>query len=155
MGPLPPAAGMPPSGPTRPEDYLNIRDALSAFVGNGYTDMGNTDARALYSSLRARLGPAVAQKMLIHLQQFNQRPDVLQKSPEQRVQALYDIGSRDPEVGNILDRTKMVAQGPVPGFREAPEASSMQLEHRKMYNKGPIGGAAALSSINNAALSIR
>lgn len=155
MGPLPPAAGIPPSGPTRPEDYLNIRDALTAFVGNGYKNTSGDDARALYSALRAQLGPATAQKMLIHLQQFNQRPDMLQRGPEERVRAFYDMGSRDPDVHNIISRSGMVAQGPIGGMREAPDASTQELQRKKMYNYGPVGGATSLSPISNAAASFR
>lgn len=155
MGPLPPVAGMAPPIPLRPEDNLDIRDALSAFVGKGYIGTSDDNARAIYSMLRSRLGADVAQKMLTHLSLYNQRPDVLKLAPEDRVKQFYDIGSRDADVQSILARSGVLDKGPVPGMRESGQQLASEMYNRKWYQNGPVAPASALVGLQRAANRIK
>lgn len=155
VSPSPPGATVPPRRLT-PEDMLNVRDIMSAFAGQGYKGTQNDDARSMYSYLRGIVGPDTAQKLLLHLSIHNQRPDMANASPEKRIQSLYEIGSRDPEVNDLLGRAKMVAQGPMAGINETPLALT-QLQQGKQMSLGtrPPASPASIAGLGNAAGAIR
>jgi hypothetical protein len=155
MGPVTPPAALAASGRLRPEHGLDVRDAISAFVGKRFIGTQDQDARALYSMLRARLGGDTASKLLTHLSLFNQRPDMLQATPEQRVQAFYDIGSNDPELNTLISRSKMMGQGPISGMAESPLVDNRELLGQKWYTKANPQAPASLQNIQRAAASIR
>jgi len=147
MGPLPPVAVTPPRGPLRPEDYLNVRDALSSFVGKGYWSTINENAQSVYSYLRGQLGPDLARRMLIQMTTHNQRPDMVALSPEQRLQRFYDMGSKDAEVNDLIMRTGQLGQGPIAGARESPNNLITDMLDKQWYKNGPTLGAGALSPV--------
>jgi len=120
MGPVSPPLAQMTMPRLSPEDSVNIRDILSAFVGKGYTNLQDEDARKMFTYLRAHLGADTAGKLLSHLSIYNQRPDMLKQNADKRIQSLYDIGSKDPVVDNILQQTKQVAQGPMGGYNDSP-----------------------------------
>lgn len=155
MGPVTPPAALAAAGQLRPEDSLNVRDAISAFVGKRYIGTQDDSARALYSFLRGKLGGDAASKLLTHLSLFNQRTDMLKATPEQRIQSFYDIGSNDPELNTLINRSKMVAQGPIAGFNEAPLALNSEMLGKKWYTSARPQAPGSLSQIQNAAASIR
>lgn len=96
-----------------PADIFKTREALSGIVGKGFTNFQDSSAKANYANLVAMHGPAVAQKLVMHAMLFNQRPDMAGKSPEQRIQSFYDMGSADPATQNILSRSAQMGAGPV------------------------------------------
>jgi len=157
MGPIAPSAVVAGPGPLRPEDSLNVRDAISAFVGKRYIGTADDNARALYSYLRMKLGGDTAFKLLKHISIFNQRPDMLKVSPEQRVQSFYDIGSNDPELNTLINRSSMVAHGPMAGLNDSPQVLNRDILGQKWFlNDRPAApSAASLQNIKNASAAIR
>jgi len=147
MGPLPPVAVTPPRGPLRPEDYLNIRDALSSFVGKGYSGTANENASSIYSFLRGQVGPDLAKKLLIQMSTHNQRPDMVALSPEDRLQHFYEMSSKDPQVADLLMRTGNLGQGVIPGARESPNNIITEMLNKRWFNNGPTANAGALSPV--------
>lgn len=139
MGPVSPGVAAMSLPRLSPEDSVNVRDILSAFVGKGYTNLKEEDARKMFGFLRAKLGDDTANKLLSHLSIYNQRPDMLQQNADKRIQSLYDIGSHDPVVDNILRQTKNVAQGPMSGYNDSPLVPLRQVAD-KLPAVGPTAG---------------
>lgn len=133
-----------------PEAALNVRDIISAFVGQRYQGTQNENARAMYSYLRNTLGGDTAQKLLTHLSLYNQRPDMLKAAPEQRIQSFYEIGSRDPELSDIIGRSKIVAQGPMAGLNDTPTAITQQQQGRWGATMAPAAPGAIAALQKNA-----
>lgn len=150
MGPVSPSTSALSLQRLSPEDAVNVRDILSAFVGKGYTNLQDDDARKMYKYLSYHLGQDVAGKLLTHLSAYNQRPDMLQQNADRRIQSLYDIGSRDPMVDNILRQSRMAGQGPMQGYNDSP-----YLPLRQVADKLPVVGAPLLNPATARALYTR
>ncbi len=132
----PPAPGG--GNPGTATDSVYIRDALSGVIGKGYTDLKSDDARAQYAYLRGKLGNEMAQKLMTHALLFNQRTDMLKKSPQEKIQSFYDIGSNDPQVHDIISRAGKVSYGPIEGVNTSPDLNNMQITGRKVMAKDNV-----------------
>lgn len=110
------------------DDTADVRDLLSAVVGAGKNGLAQDDQAAIFSRLRVLLGQSTADKLINHAFIFNQRNDVMGKTPEQRITQFYDMGSRDQELNSIISKTKQFAQGPVAGSRETSEFLNSKLQ---------------------------
>lgn len=129
----PPGGGTPPTpGFIPPETILKTRESLTGLVGNGFTDLSNPTAQGAYARMVALHGPQVARKLLFQVMQFNQRPDMVAKTPEQRVQSFYEMGSQDPETQNILHRSAMLGAGPVADSRNSWDSLNQDMTGRGM-----------------------
>lgn len=117
---------------------MNVRDALSGFIGKGFTDLKNEDARNVFSYLRGYVGPDAARRLITHALMFNQRSDMAGVSPEQKVQSFYSIPSADPLVNNMLARSGAIGHGPVEGLRTSPDILNMQASGRKQFIDRPV-----------------
>jgi len=111
-------------------DQLDVRDVLSSFIGTGAKDFSDKQRLKDFHYVSGILGAPTAQKLLNHVFMFNNRADLAGKSPEERVQSFYDMGSKDPEVNKLLQSYKGVAQGPVIGLRSSPDYTNQQLTNR-------------------------
>ena len=87
-------------GKTPADKQADIRDTLSYFAGRGLTGLIDEEARKQYATLVGQVGREKAQNLANSVFLFNQRPEVLKQSPEQRVQSYYSIGSANPDVQN-------------------------------------------------------
>ncbi len=101
------------------DDSADVRDLLSAIAGSGKSGLGS-DQQAVYNRLQVLLGADKARKVISHAYIFNQRPDMLAKTPMQRISAFYDMGSNDPDVDAIIKKTKGLGEGPLAGLNQTP-----------------------------------
>jgi hypothetical protein len=108
---------------------LDLRDQLTALVGKGNT-MSAQDRTALYGSLTAMLGRDKAQKVMNHAYIFNTRPDVQNLPIEDKIRTFYSMGSADPDVHDLIVKTRSLGYGVEPGFRESSSAMNQQLAGR-------------------------
>lgn len=108
---------------------FDIRDRLAELVGKGNA-LGADDKAAIYGSLVSALGKEKAAKIMNHAYIFNQRGDMQTLPLEERLKSLYTIGSNDPEIAQILAKTKSLGYGVVPGLRESSSALNQELVGR-------------------------
>lgn len=116
--------GEKPSVPVKQE--FDIRDVLSGLVAKGNT-LTPDDKAALYGSLVSKLGEENATKVMSHAYLFNQRPDVQKLPLEERINAFYTVGSNDPYVNSVINKTKTLGYGVLPGFRESASGLNQEM----------------------------
>jgi hypothetical protein len=117
------------------EADLDLRDALSLLAIKGNA-LNPDDKAALYSNLTTTLGKDKAQKLLNHAYIFNSRPDMQRLTPEEKLRSFYAIGSNDPDVMEVIGRTKNLGYGVLPGFRESISAGNQSIQ-AGTYNTAP------------------
>jgi hypothetical protein len=117
---------------------FDLRDRLSELVtrGNG---LSPDDKAAIYGSLESLLGKGRAQKIMNHAYIFNTRPEVQRLPLEEKLKSFYTVGSNDPEVMEVIRRTKTLGYGVAPGFRESVSDLNQQTLDR---NRSAIVGTA-------------
>lgn len=108
---------------------FDTRDRLAELVSSGNL-LKPDDKAAIYGSLISAYGQDKAAKIMNHAYIFNQRGDVQNLPIEDKLKAFYAIGSNDPEVSQILNRSKSLGYGVVPGFREGSSAINQELSGR-------------------------
>lgn len=117
---------------------FDLRDRLAELVGRGNSLVGD-DKAAIYGWLKGQLGDSKAQKILNHAYIFNARPEVQKLPLEDKLRAFYTIGSSDPDVMDVINRTKNLGYGVVPGARTSSSDINAQI-----YGSRP--GADAVST---------
>ena len=104
---------------------FDLRDRLSELVTKGNA-LSPEDKTAVYGSLVGMLGKDRAQKVMNHAYIFNTRPEVQRLPLEEKLKSFYTVGSNDPEVMEIIGRTKNLGYGVAPGFRESTSDINQQ-----------------------------
>lgn len=104
---------------------FDVRDKLADLVIRGNSIVPD-EKKAIYSSLITALGEDKARKIMDHAYIFNTRPEVQGLPLEQRLNSFYTIGSNDPDVMDVLTRSKSLGYGILPGMRNS--SSSLQQE---------------------------
>jgi hypothetical protein len=97
---------------------LDLRHRISELIASGGV-LNPEDKKSIYGDLTQMVGEPIAQKLMTHAYLFNQRPDMKKLPMEAKIQSFYDIGSNDPDVQNIISKTKAMGYGVVPAFRES------------------------------------
>lgn len=105
---------------------FDIRDTLTALVGKGNV-LSPDDKSALYGSLVAKLGKDKAQKVMDHAYIFNARPETQRMPIEERLRSFYTVGSNDPDVQGLIEKSKSLGYGVLPGFRGSNNAMNQEL----------------------------
>jgi hypothetical protein len=108
---------------------FDIRDRLAELVGKGNA-LSPDDKAAIYGNLAATLGEGRARKIMTHAYIFNQRGDVQNLPLEDKLRSFYAIGSSDPEVQGVIQKSKTLGYGVVPGFREGSSSINQELTGR-------------------------
>lgn len=116
------------------DERADIRDILSGVVGNGFTNFSNPDSQHNFAVLSSIVGKQTAQQLMTHAFIFNQRPDVQGKSVDQRVSQFYDMGSSNPDLNNILQASRNLGQGAVPGLYQSNDILNKQATGRDNAN---------------------
>src|ERR1700752_3082354 len=70
-------------------DQLDVRDALSSFIGTGAKDFSDPQRLKDFHYMSGILGQDTARKLLTHVFLFNNRTDMQGKSPQERIQSFY------------------------------------------------------------------
>lgn len=114
--------------PARSKSALDfdVRDRISELVGKGNALMPD-DKAAIYSNLTDIMGPERARKVMDHAYLFNSRPEVQGLPVEEKIKSFYTIGSNDPTVNELIQKTKALGYGPVQGFRTSHSVGNQQL----------------------------
>lgn len=97
---------------------FDLRDRLSELAIRG-NSLSPDDKAAIYGSLIESLGKDRAMKVMNHAYIFNSKPEVQRLSPEEKVKSFYTIGSNDPDIMDVITRTKNLGYGVLPGYRES------------------------------------
>lgn len=108
---------------------FDVRDKLAELVGKGNA-LNPDDKVSIYGRLASILGEGKAKKVMDHAYIFNQRPDIQKLPLDQKLNAFYQIGSTDPDVHGIIERSKSLGYGPLQGFRESSSDINQQLTGR-------------------------
>lgn len=124
------------------DQKFDLRDRLAELVGKGNT-LAPDDKAAIYGNLVTMLGKDKAQKVMNHAFIFNSRPDVQKLGLEDKLKSFYTIGSNDPEVMEVIGKTKNLGYGVVPGFRSSSSDANQQLQGRTT----PVVSAAPVEEI--------
>jgi hypothetical protein len=105
---------------------LDIRDRLAELVGKGNA-LHLDDKKAIYGALASQLGQEKAMKVMNHAYLFNQRPDVVKLPLEDKLRVFYTIGSNDPDVNQLISKSKSLGYGAMSGFRNSSSGINQQL----------------------------
>lgn len=105
---------------------FDIRDKLAELVGSGNA-LSPDNKAAIYGSLVASLGKDKANKLMDHAFIFNSRSDLKSLPLEDKLRRFYDIGSSDPDISNIITKSKSLGYGILPGLRQSSSALNQEL----------------------------
>jgi hypothetical protein len=105
-----------PSGKTTIDRDFDLRDKLSELAVMGGA-LNPDDKSAIYGYLSETLGNKKAQKLMDHAFIFNSLPENKNLTPEEKIKSFYARGSSDPDVMEVMGRTKNLGYGVLPGFR--------------------------------------
>lgn len=111
------------------EGQFDIRDRLAELVGKGNA-LNPDDKAAIFGSLTTALGHDKAAKVMNHAYIFNQRPDIVKLPLEDKLKAFYSIGSNDPDVNQLITKSKSLGYGALEGFRNSSSAINQVLSGR-------------------------
>lgn len=123
-----------PSVPNKVD--FDVRDRLAELVGRG-NNLSPDDKAGIYGDLVATVGEKTATKIMNHAYIFNQRGDIQSLPLEERLKSLYTIGSNDPDVLQVLNKSKSLGYGVIPGLREGSSAINQELTGRMSQ---PVSG---------------
>lgn len=116
-------------GRTPIDQSFDIRDRLAELIGSGNV-LKPDDKAAIYGSLTSTLGADKARKIMDHIYIFNTRNDVKSLPVEEKIKTFYNMGSNDPDVMALINKTKSLAYGPLRGFRESSSDMNQQMAGR-------------------------
>lgn len=105
---------------------FDIRDSLSALIGKGNA-LSPDDKAGIYGNLVAKLGEGKARKVMDHAYIFNSRPETQKMPIEDRLRSFYTIGSNDADVQGLIEKSKSLGYGVLPGFRRSSNALNQEL----------------------------
>lgn len=116
---------------------FDLRDRLAELVTKGNV-LSPDDKAAIYGSLVSSLGKDKAAKVMNHAYIFNTRPEVQKLPLEEKIKSFYTVGSSDPDVMDVMGRTKNLGYGVGPGFRDSVSD----------INKATQSGGTATGTVN-------
>jgi hypothetical protein len=117
------------------EGQFDIRDRLAELVGKG-NQLTPDDKAAIFGSLTNALGRDKATKVMTHAYIFNQRPDVAKLPLEDKLKAFYSIGSNDPDVNQLISKSKSLGYGTLEGFRNSASSINQGLSGQTAATAG-------------------
>lgn len=123
-------------GKTTPEIGFDLRDRLAELAVKGHM-LKPDDKAAMLGYLTSTLGKDKAQKLMTHAYIFNQRPEVQRLSPEEKIRAYYTIGSNDPDIMDVINKTRNLGYGPLEGFRTSHSQLNQAVQQGTYDN--PVG----------------
>jgi hypothetical protein len=132
------------------DDDADVRDMLSILVGAGKGGLKPDDQAAVISRLQTILGKDKANKLINHAAIFNERTDVKAKTAQQRISQFYDMGSRDPDVNTLINKTKQLAQGPIAGTKQSVESLMQNIDAGKTLKPAIDSTNNNISQVQNA-----
>jgi hypothetical protein len=106
--------------PARSQAQLDfdVRDRISELVGKGNALLPD-DKMAIYSNLTSILGKDKAQKVMEQAYLFNSRPEVQKLPLEEKIKSFYTVGSNDPGIQEVIQKSKSLGYGPIQGMRSS------------------------------------
>jgi hypothetical protein len=109
-----------------------LPDIVNFTIGSGQNPSRNKLSRSLINSGLTEDD----KKLFTYMTMFNQRPDIQNMSPEQRIQSFYDIPSNDAFIQKTKDQLKSVGYGPIPTYRNSPDMQMQEFQNAKFLKKG-------------------
>jgi hypothetical protein len=107
-------------------EKFDIRDRLFELIGKG-NSLKPDDKAAIYGYLSNTLGQDKAKKVMDHAYIFNTRADVQKLPIEEKLNTFFTVGSNDPDVMEIIGKTKNLGYGTAHGFRTSSSDMNQQL----------------------------
>lgn len=106
---------------TPADDTADIRDDINFLVARGGApNLADDDSRGSYARLSQKMGIDKARKLLDAMAIHAQRPEVIaMKTPEQRIQSFYTIGSSNPDISPYIQQAKVFGSGVLSGFNRS------------------------------------
>jgi len=126
---------------------LDVRDILTAIAGKGWEGISKDDKPALINRLEILVGKQESKKVLNHLLVFSQREDQKNKTPEQRIETFYNVGSSDKYVNDIIERSKSLGYGVMEGNRTSSDVLNKEISHTKIGDKPADSKAAKVEEV--------
>lgn len=124
-----PEAFIPPSkGPL--DEIADFRDYLTNLVGRGSKTL-DPEMKNNYSALVAMYGKPMADRIMNHVFVFNNRPEIQNASPEQRLDAFYAIGSRDKDLQALFNKARNFSYGYKAGLNQSRNEGNIILSGRR------------------------
>lgn len=120
--------------PTQTDQNVLLADLINYSVANNQNPLNTDYGRILRSTNLSQSNRDLISDILL----YNQRPDNVNRSPEQRLQSYYDIPSRNQGVQQLKDQLKPMGGGPVPFFRNSPDVNIQNLLAAKMKKGGKM-----------------
>jgi hypothetical protein len=116
-------------GKTPIDQNFDLRDRIYELIGS-QNNLKPGDQAAIYANLTRMLGKDRATKVMDHTYLFNAKPEYQKLPIEERIKHFYDIGSNDPDVQDIMTKTKVLGYGTGQGFRTSQSQINQALAGR-------------------------
>lgn len=129
------------------DNTADIRDILTSIVGNSYKGLTDQNIKSQYARLTNLVGLTQAQKLIDHTLIFNQRPENIKSSIEQRVQNFYNAGSQDRALNDIIKSAGGLGYGPVASLNNSADTGNQKLAGN--YAELPIANNDAVINAAN------
>jgi hypothetical protein len=117
------------------DNMFDARDILTNFVGKGYKNFSDPQAKSDYAVLKNAVGEDMAKKLATQAFIFNSREDMKGKSWQEKISSFYSIGSNDPAVAKTLNAYSNLGQGPIAGANSSANAGNEEVTGRKAVDK--------------------
>lgn len=119
------------------DDQFDTRDIIASFIGKGFKDLSDDQAKKDVAYLRANLGNEKTNKLMNQIFVFNNRNDMSGKSWQDKLNSFYTIGSKDQDIQKILQTSQSLDRGVIAGVTDSGNASNQEISGRKNTD-GPM-----------------
>lgn len=112
------------------DDTADVRDILSELAVKGFQGVGKEQAKAYYDKLTLLVGKQTAMKLIDSVDIFRASPQSKTGTPEDKIQAFYNLGSNDKQVSDVLKKVNAFSTGVKSGARTSSSEGLQEIEGR-------------------------
>jgi len=112
------------------DTQFDTRDIIASFIGKGFKDLSDDQAKKDVAYLRVNLGNDTTNKLLNQIFTFNNRSDISGKSWQDKLNSFYTIGAKDQDIQKILQTSQSLDRGVVAGVTDAGNRSNQEISGR-------------------------
>lgn len=125
------------------DTQFDTRDIIASFIGKGYKDLSDDQAKKDVAYLRANLGNDTTNKLMNQIFTFNNRSDVAGKSWQDKLSSFYTIGAKDQEIQKILQTSQSLDRGVIAGMTDSGNRSNQEISGRAKVEQTPSATTAS------------
>jgi len=128
------------------DDDADVRDIITGLASKG-KGLDSQELSKYAMRLAVLIGKPAAQKLVNHILIFNQRGDVQNKTPQERIEQFYNMGAVDKDTDKIIAKAKSFGTGIQSGMRQSPDILNIEASGRKLGDKTNAGEADKIKTV--------